>query len=426
MSTNQPAPAESALTGVRAEFVSSSFDADGIPRPPTDPAWNRYSDYIQNYPGWGGDAGVEGQTPAGTGDIADHFRGPEEHDLAIQYWMQRFFLDSSGNPNDPIGALIDHTYGDQYPCHEVLIRNEVTEGGLKGAGFREYIYGSGCRPSSGDAPGDPSASNPVMLEAGYACEKVRQYIIHQPATSVSPQVASTSDQDTTQTVTVESEDGSTTDTFELNGTTKVSGTGSASFSDIDAIWVDGSHEGDIQLYDGNGNELLEDPITGSNTDGVEADRGIPLLGSGSHSSEIGTDPENYLFLGTSSSWDGGALAESSPADRVHALDLSVEVDISREPRQGTRRKAIDVGPRNASADADLAGPYESAKQNQRYYTGKSANLDYTYPDGTVTLVDAPVTDTDDVDRDGGDSNILYGVTFEGHGDGGAAITASHS
>lgn len=419
-----PAPTESALQNVRAEWVPSTLDADGIPRVPTDPSWNRYSDYIQSYPGWSGDAGVEGQTPAGTGDLADHFRGAEEHDLAIQWWMQRFFVDGSGDPNDPVGELLTHDYQSDFPMHEVLIRREVDSGGAKGAGFREYVYASGAKPISGSAPGDPSASNPIMAEAGYAVEKTRQYIIHQPATSVTPEVASTSSSDTGQTVTVESEDGSTSDTFTLDGTTKVTGSGAASFSDIDAIWVDGDHEGDIQVYDGNGNELLEDPITGSATDGVESDRGVPLIGAGSHASSIDTDPEQYLFLGTSSTWGGGALAESAAADRVHALDLSIEVDETREPRQQTRRQAIDPGPRTASVEADLAGPYESAKQNYNYFTGRAADLVYTYPDGTVTLKNAQPTDTDDVDREGGDANALYGITLEAHGS--PAVTATHS
>lgn len=418
-------PAESALSNVRAEWIESDLSGDH-PRAPTDPEWNRFSDFIESYPGWSGDAGVEGQTPAGTGDIADHFRGVEEHSLTASYWFQRHPVDASGNANGPIGAMITHDYQSAYPTHELLFRREVTDGGAKGAGFREYVYGSGCKPTSGSLPGDPSASNPILAEAEYACEKVRMYIIHQPATSVTPKVKSTSSDDTTQTVTIENEDGSTSDTFSLNGTTLVSGDTGSSFSDIDAIWVDAEHVGDIDVQDGNGNSLLEDPITGTDTDGVEADRGVPLLGSGSHSSDIGTDPENYLFLGTSSTYDGGALAESTNSDRVHALDLSITVDMSREPRQSTRRQAIDPGPREATVDADVAGPHESYSQNIRYFRSVTGDLVYQYPDGDVTVKNAQLTDTDDVDRSGGDSNIIYGVTFTGSGDGGAAVTASHS
>ncbi|QLH82460.1 hypothetical protein [Halosimplex pelagicum] len=424
MSTNQPAPTESALQNVRAEWIPSTFDSDGIPRVPEDPEWNRYGDYIASYPGWSGDAGVEGQQAAGSGDTTDHFRGAEEHDLTVQWWLQRFFIDGDGNANDPIGELLTYDYQTSEPTHEVLFRREVDSGGAKGAGFREYVYGSGCRPSSGAAPGDPSASSPIVAEAGYAAEKVTQIIIHQPADGVTPEVVSTSAEDTTQTVTIESEGGTTSDTFTLDGTTSVTGDTGESFSDIDAIWVDGSHVGDIDVKDGNGNSLLEDPLVGTETDGVDAVRGVPILGAGSRASAIGTDVSNYLFLGTSSSWDGGALAESAAADRVHALDLSIEVDISREARQGTRRQSIDCGSRTVSVDADLAGPYESAKQNYNYFTGKEGDVVYGYPDGDVTVNNAQLTDDDDVEHSGGDSNLIYGITLEGHGD--PAVEATHS
>jgi hypothetical protein len=335
--------------------------------------------------------------------------------------MQRHFVDGSGNANDPIGAMINKGPNEAHPVHELLFRREVADGGVKDAGFREYVYASGAYPLTGTIPGDPSESSPILLEIGWGAEKTTQIIIHQPATNVTPQVASTSANDTGQTVTVESKGATTTDTFSLNGTTKVSGASGNSFSDIDAIWVDGSHKGDIMLYDGNGNELLEDSITGTTTDGVEAVRGVPLLGSGSHASAIGTDPEQYLFLGTTSSYDSGALADG---DRVHALDLSIEFDEDRNARQGTRRQSIDPGTRTVEVEADLAGPYESAKQNYRYFTGKEGDLVYGFPDGDVTVNSAQLTDTDDVEREGGDANAIYGVTLTGQGT--PAVTASHN
>lgn len=426
-----PAPTESAIQNVRAEWVPSDRSS-GTPRPPTDPSWRRFGDYIESYPGWSGDAGTEGQQPAGSLGLTHHFRGAEEHDLSIQWWLQRFFVDTNGDPNDPIGSLIQHTEGEAYPTHELLIRREVEEGGVLGGGFREFVVGSGCKPTSGDLPGDPSESQPIVAEAGYACEMARSYIVHQPAdgNTVTPQVKSTSDQDTGQTVTIENEGAGTTDTFTLNGTTLVSGSGAASFGDIDSVRVDGDHEGDIIVEDGSGNQLVEDGdgngITGSNSDGVESFRGIPLLGAGSHASEIGTDPESYLFLGTSSTFDGGPLAASAPSDRIHSMDLSVEVDVERDARQGTRRQAIDPTTRTADIEADVAGPYESAAQSARYYRGTEGDIVYTFPDGDVTLTNATPTDTDDWERSGGDGRVIYGVTFESSNPSGAAITATHN
>lgn len=414
------APTENALQNVRAEWVAS--DVSGTyPAPPSNPTWNRFSDYVTAYPGWSGDAGTEGETVVGSGYVSDHFRGAEEHDLGVSWWMQRFPIDNSSNPNDPIGELLTLDYQAGHPVHEVLFRREVTDGGVDGAGFREFIYGSGCYPISGAIPGDPAESQPIVAEAGYAAQKVRQYIVHQPADATKITVVSTDSNDTMD-VTIESEGASTTETLTLNGTTSV--TGATDFSDIDAIWLSSEPAGDISIQDDAGNDLLEDSITGSTTDGVEGDRGIPLLGTGSHASSIGTDPATYQFLGTTSTWGGGDLAESPQADRVHALDLELTVEESREAQKGTRRQAIDPGVLTAEVTADVAGPYESQTQNVRYFRGTEGDLVYGFPDGDITVNSAQLTDTDDVDRDGGDANAIYGVTFAGHGD--PSVTASHN
>lgn len=405
------APTENALQDVRAEWVEETTPGT----PPSNPSWNRFSDYIAGYT-WGGDAGVQGQNVVGQGDFADHFRGSEEHDLEINYWMQRFPIDASGNIQGPEAVPMEHDYNTDYDSHTVVIRREVTEGGVDGAGFREFIVAVGARPTSITIDGDPSASEPLPEQLGYTAEQVRQYVVHQPADGTQLDLASTSANDTMD-VTIESEGGSTTETVTLSGTTTVTTT--SSFSDIDAIYVASEPEGDITAKDDAGNDLLEDPIVGSNTDNVEGYQGIPALGTGSHASAIGTDPESYLFLGTSVTYGGGTLS-----DRIHTFNFSVEVDVTLEPQQGTRSPAVDVGPRTVTFEADVAGPYESAAENYNYYVTDTGDIVYTLPDGDITGKNATRVDTDDVDRSAGDANQLYGETFECNGD--PAISLSHN
>jgi hypothetical protein len=407
MSTNQ-APAENALTDIRAEWVPSDYDADGNPIPPTDPEWNRFSDYLSVPGAWGGDAGTDGQPVAGSGDLAEHFRAAEEHDLTFEYWLQREFTDGSGTVVDPAGVPLSHDFQTDYPSHHIQVRREVGAGGTAGGGFREFIVGFGCRPVSVSLPGDPAAANPIPQELGYACERVRQQVIHQPSSSTTLTAVSTDDSDTMD-LTVESEGASTSETITLTGTTEA--TGSTSFDDIDAAYLSSEPVGDVTITDGSDNDLLT--LTGANTDGVEGERGVPTLGGGSHASAIGNAPENYQFIGTSATFDGGTIPDTS--DRVHALDLDVEVGVTREPQQGTRRQAIDIGTRTAAATVDVAGPYESAAKNERYYRGESADLAYTFPDQVVTLNNATFVDTDDVERAAGDENLVYGFELEAHG-----------
>jgi len=424
MSTNQnqPAPAESAIENVRAEWIPSSFAADGTPEVPTDPAWNRFSDYIESYPGWSASLNIEGDPPTGQVDPEDHFRGVEESSLTIEWWLQRFFVDSTGAPNDLVGELIQYDGVSTNPVHEVLIRKEVRGGGRDGAGFRTYFVGSGCRPTSATIPGDPASSRPIIVEGQYAAEKVRQYVVHQPSTAAELAVKSTDPNDTNEVI-IESEGATTTASVVLPGGSPNTVATTTTVGDIDAIEVKGEHAGDITVGISDGaspptitTQLTEDPITGTASDGVDSDRGIPALGAGSHAPEIGQAPEQFQFLGTSSSFGGGALAESAASDRVHAFDLSIDVDVTREPRQATRRQSIDMGTRSISADADVAGPFESAKQNYDFYVGLEGDLVYNFPDSaSVTLRNAQLTDTDEVSFAAGDGNIVYGVTFEPSG-----------
>jgi hypothetical protein len=414
-------PTESALDNVRVEWISSTFGSDGIPRVPTNPTWNRFSDYHLRVPAWSGDAGTEGQEVAGQGDLFDHFRSAEEHDLTVEFYLQRHPVDTNGDANGPVGELLLSGY--RTASHEVLARRDVAHGGAADAGVREFIYASGARPVSATLPGDPAAAEPIAAEAEYAAEKIRQYIVSQPASNTTLTVSSTDAGDTVDVI-IDSEDAATSETVTLPGNDPNEVTTTASFGDIDAVYAEASHAGDIQVSDGT-NDLLAEPLVGTNTDGVEAERGVPPLGTGSHASAIDTDPEEYVFLGTEATFDSGPLAASPDAgDRVHALDVTVEADVQREARQGTRRQVVDVGTRTVTVDADLAGPYETATQNARYFTGVAADLVYTLPDGTITVANATVTDTDDVDRQAGEAGLIYSATYEGHGS--PAVTATNT
>lgn len=401
-------PPENALTDIRAEWVAESTTGE----PPSDPSWNRFSDYFTSYPGWDGDAGVEGQPAVGRGDFVDHFRGPEEHTLTLEYWLQRFFTDSSGNVQDPAAVPLTHDYQTDYETHTVVIRRETSAGGNDGAGFREYVVGVGCRPTAVELPGDPAESQPIAEQLTYECEKVRQYVIHQPSSGTTLDISSDDADDTTQDITIEDEGAGTTETVTLSGTTAVTTT--SSFSDIDAVRLSAETEGDVTITDGSGTTLLT--ISGKNATNIEGDLGVPLLGAGSHGSAIGTDPDDYLFLGTDATLGGSNIAQTPTDDRVHALDLSVEVETTVENRQGSGRPVIDIGTRTAQAEVEVAGPYESAAQNFDYYRADAADLVYTLPTGDVTLNNATRTNTDEVAREAGDANSIYGITLEAHGD----------
>lgn len=411
---------ERALDDTRVEWVPET--TPGVT--PTDPAWNLLGDHIKSVPGFSGGPSVDAGEVVGNSDTEQHFRGSTDNSLSFSWWMQRFFVDTNGNANDPVGELLTRGPGDSLTSHSVVVRQERDFGGKLDAGFRKYVVGRGAYPSSGSAPGDPSQSEPIVAECEYGqVQYAETHVIHQPGSATTLVVAN--DGSTSVDVTIEDEGAATAETVSVAGGGAVET--ASSFGDIDAIWVHSEPDGDIRVGTPDGSTtatdiktpLLEDPITGSATDGVDGERGVPALGAGSHAAAIGTDPESYQFLGTQSSFDGGAIA-----NRVHALDLSVEIDLSTEAQQGTRAPAVDPGMRTVSVDADTAGPFESAVRYKEYMTGKTGALVYTYPDGDVTVNNAQLTDVDELDFESGDANSVFSSTFEGSGS--PSVTATHN
>jgi hypothetical protein len=400
--------AENALQGVRAEWAEEST----IGVPPTDPEWNNYSDYLDDGPGWSPAVNQSENTPVGSGHISHITRGAEDvHELTIAYWAQRALVDGTGTVQDPIAYPFLHDYSEEYTSHTVVWRREVTSGGADGAGYRVYTVALGARPISATIPGDPGDASPQSLELGYEAEYARTHRVDQPGSATTLDVVSSDDGDTNVDITIEDEGAATTETITLNGTTAQTTT--ESFADIDAVYVEsGEPVGDITVSDGSGTTFAT--LQGIDTNGVEADVGIPTTGGGSHASDINNDPERYLGLNTASSFGGGLL----PPERVHQFDLAAELGTDVNPKQATRRVSIDIDTATVTAEADVAGEDETTQQIESYLQGYSGDITYALG-GTstgggvtdITLQSAQVTDTDDQTYGAGDPNNIFAVVW---------------
>jgi hypothetical protein len=402
MSTNQ-APVESGLQDIRTEFAEETTPGEF----PTDPAWQSFAPELSEFT-YSTDGNKEGRETLGQVDPAAYDRAAESASATISYRQAKFPVASDGTVQDPIAYPIVSDPSEDYPSHTVVERREVVSGGAAGAGFREYAVLSGARPVGASFDGDPSSTEPIPQELTYEAERARTHIVHQPSGDATLTVSSTDATDTNDVI-IESEGAATTETVTLPGADPNEATTTSSFSDIDAIEVKGEHAGDIQVS-ADGTDLLETPLTGTNTDGVDSVAGVPALGSGSHAtptSEVGPQ-----FLGTDATWTGAGLA-----DRVHALSLDVEFDTDRNAQQGSRTETIDVGTRSISVDADVAGPYETATRIKEHHRDKAGDLVWTFADGeTITVKNAVLTDAPDYTRSAGDTNYIPSVTFEASGD----------
>lgn len=324
---------------------------------------------------------------------------------------------------DPIAYPIAFDNNSDYPSLTVVSRREVSSGGADGAGYREYLVALGARPTASSMDGDPSAAEAMPQELTLPAKTIRPHIIHQPAASGTLVVESTDTSDAIDVV-LEDEDAGTTETVTLPGTTPNEVATTGDFANLDAVWAKSEHAGDIQVgtNDGGGSidtELLQKPLTGYNTDGVDSVEGIPPLGGGSHASAVTDD--GRVFLGTQAEWANAALGE-----KVNTLDLSVELDTSREAIQTSRRQAIDVGMRTVEFDADLSGPYETAEKIKAHFRDKSGDLVYGFDDDPTTdpssatkkivAHNAEIVDAPDYTRTAGDTNYIPSVTFRAIGD----------
>jgi len=407
---------ESALQDARIEYVEESTEGET----PADPQWSVLSDYLEEFSASPG-ANRDSITVVGSGDLKEMFRGAEEPTITTNLYKQQGFVGSGGSPNYPPGHLFTYDYDGDLQSFTLEYRRDTSAGGNDGAGFREYVVAFGCKNTEVTDPGDPSAANPILEELSWEVQKVRTYVIHQPSASTTLDV--TNNSSSSVDVTIEDEGAATSETITVAANSTQ--TTVESFGDVDVIHAESEHDGDILVTDGSGTDILDEttPLAGSDTDNVESEQGLPPLGSGSHGSAIGTAPEDYLFQGVDTlNWQGSSLS-----DRIHALDLSVSVETSREAKTGTRETAIDIGTRTVEISADTAGPFESATRIAEQFHNESGDFLYAFPDNDVTVKNAEITDAPDITRSAGDTNYIPSTTWQGKQESdSAAVTISYT
>lgn len=410
---------ENALQGVRFEWVPETTVGEA----PSNPSWNKFSDYLASAPGWDGGVETNEGNAVGSGDVVNITRGQEEHSFSVEYWLQRALTDGSGNAVDPAAIPLVHDYQTELESHTLVFRRETTSGGNFGAGFRSYTVGLGQKPLSATIPGDPGESSPQAISLEYTGEYGNSHVIHQPSSSTTLDI--TNNGTNSVDVTVEDEGAATSETITVSGGSTV--TTVNSYADVDAIYIaSGTPDGDISVTDGGGTNILDDPLKGTGTTDPDYDVGIPPLGSGSHATNIGNDPERFLGLNAGATYGGADIA-----DRLHSFDFSVELDSDTPAVVGTRQGPVDEGVRTATLDADVAGPYESTKQMQNHLNGVVNGLDLflggtdsASAASTITLTDAQSTDVDEQAHGASEANFIFGTTFVAQNDTGTAVTVS--
>lgn len=392
-------PLESGLASRRIEFVRETT----IGETPADPAWELFSDEVVST-----EASPEQQIGArrkvGSADVQGFEIGPEDHAYSISYHLQRWLIDGSSNAQDAAAdGILRAADNEINNTHSIVDREDRSSGGVDSGGIRTYTVVKGGYPSSVRIEGDPDAESPVPVTLEYVAEKIRSYEIHQPADATVITVVSTDAGDTSQSVTVEQEDG-TSETISLNGTTDA--TGAVSFTDIDSVSLDAETAGDVQIKDDAGTVLMT--IRGSDSyDGVEGDLGVPPLGSGSHASAVGSAFEH--FLGDTVERPGG----TSIGEHLVGSAVVVENNLNTFGRTGTMRRRIDAGNRDVSVEATVVGESQSHDDIVEHLIRTENDIVWTFDGGSVTVTAAVLTAPGSRAVEAGDAVIQRDNTFTG-------------
>ncbi|MFB6214597.1 MAG: hypothetical protein ABEI54_01895 [Candidatus Bipolaricaulia bacterium] len=388
---------ESGIRSDRVEFVREST----VGVVPDDPSWNKFSDVVKTLD-WTPDAQIEAQRGLGSADPYGHNSANESHEVTVGYDLQQQI--ASGK--DPLYDGMARTSGDLLPnTHSIVERNVRPKSDVSGAdATRTYTVVKGAYIGTATLSGEAGSAQPLNGELSYTAEKVRSYQVHQPGTAETLAVKSTDSSDTTQSLIIESEGASTSDTVDLNGTTEA--TTIVTFDDIDALELSAETLGDVHVSIQNGATLAT--IFGKNTyGGREGDLGIPALGGGSHPTDIGSSYEFYQA--TSSERPSG----TDPAYRVSAVELSVDNSVDTTGRSDSVRQEISVGPRTISLTATVMGPNETHDQIMDHLKATKNDYIWTLSNTTLTVGKATLVDSGNRERGPEQSFYEFDSGFEG-------------
>lgn len=379
---NQASNPESGLRNHRVEFVRES----SVGETPTDPSWNLFSDNLDTALVWTGDAQVEALRGVGDVDPQAHFQGPEDHSASISYHLQQFFVDGSGNPLDAAGdALLRDSSNDIPNTHTVVDRGDH-------GSFRTYTVLRGAYPNIDEVAGDPSSGLPVLVSLEYEARKGRSYRVNQPDDAGETLTISSTSANDTMDLELESDDGTTSETVTLNGTTDVTST--ETYSSLDAFELSAEPEGNVTISDSGGNTLVT--LYGTQEyDGVAGDTGVPALGSGSHASAYGSSYEQFLD-------DRVTRGGSNLAVEIRGSTFSVDNGYEKSGIVGGKAQAIHAGQREAEFTATVAGNYESHDAMDEHLRGTEADVVWEFDGGSVTFLNAVYSEAGEVGPESGD------------------------
>ena len=373
-------PNEAGIGDIRATFIRETTPGST----PTDPTWLLYSDELESVGEWSPNANLAVRRKVGSPDAVGFSIGAEDHEMAIAYKLQRWLTQATAVPLDALAdGLLRNASGYIINRHSVLIRQKlIAPAGTQVAGSRIYTYGTGGIFASASLSGDPSTSEPVIAAGTYRFEKMRSLRIDQMLASGTLTVVSSDAADTTQSVVLEADGGSPTETLALNGTTPVVGV--TSFTTLDSIRLSAACVGDVTVTFTSGGEVCCVVLGSASHQGIAGDLGIPSLGSGSFPSALGTAFEHILG---DTIQKGGASIETN----VMALAINVANNIQADPVTHQKSKVLSEGDREVTVNATLFSETGSHDRVVDHLKATAGDITWAMTGGTITCSGSVLT-----------------------------------
>jgi hypothetical protein len=393
---------------------------------------------------------------AGNIDAQGKAKMPEDHSLTVNYELERFPDDGSGNPHDPFGDASvrtgdneltnTHTFLSVQEQQSIIANNTLHSRLITNGGFshpsgsdpgatakpsRSYMYGYGGRGEEASLNVDPSDSGVVTVEMPYQFEKLRPYQIDQMSADTEIGIVSSVASDTNIDVTIEDVGANQSEVITTDGSDATTfAVSSAVFPDVRcASTRQQEHEGAILVFEADtsttpatADELLT-IIPGSNQyDEIESDEGIPPLNAGSFDDGSSLEGPQYS-LGSDIDWQGGRVG-----DRVQSTNLSVSNEIESTETQQNISSAKSVNGREITAESTVFGQTESHEKLSKRIQGEEGPLIIYLTDGQIKLPNAYISDGGLPSREEEQAQMNVDVTFQAlqADDGSPAIQFTHA
>lgn len=350
---------------------------EGVPA--TDVGRLVYSDNVRSFDPSGIVPGIEGQRGLTSGaDFTDYFTGTGEFEISVEYDLQRA-LNQPGTAAAYDGLTRD-TYENLPASHTIERRIEQgaieatnTWNGTTSLDTRQYLVGLGMKADTVTIDGDPTSPQPVTVTIDYVGQKAEVHQIDQPPASETLTVAGLAGGNT---ITIEDESGTSED-LTADGTT------SASFADVDAVYLAEGQDANVTV---SGSPGVLTTIYGANAfDYNEGDQGVPPIGTGSHAPAVGGDYE--IVQGDTFE----RPAATDLADEIGAFSITVENNVSADPSASAGpRPVVAANERVASADATVFGEVEYPTALVESMRANPGDLVWTLTSSTLTLPNSRV------------------------------------